>query len=49
MTSRQASALIDALQALPKDKPIVRSKPTEPDPADPWTAGQFPPDPEAGA
>lgn len=49
MTKTQASALIDALMALPQDKPIVRSKPSAPDPDDPWTAGQFPPDPEAGA
>jgi hypothetical protein len=45
----QASDVIEYLNGLPKDKPIVRSKPTEPDPADPWTNGQFPPDPEAGA
>lgn len=51
LTAVHASDLIDALtkQVKAEGAKVQRSKPTSPDPDDPWTSGQFPPDPEAGA
>jgi hypothetical protein len=49
LSKQEASTLIEALMALPKDQPIDRSKPRTPDPDDPWASGQFPPDPEAAS
>lgn len=45
MTSREASKLIDALKALPQDRPIMRG-PLSPD-TDPWVTGPPPDDPWA--
>lgn len=42
MSKHEASQLIDALMALPQDKPIDRSRPTTPDPEDPWATGGQP-------